>query len=66
MPSRVSEKIDWLNGQIIARQEWLRTHGTKQRPWPEADIDSKRAGLEIMTEIRDDYQKSLDRVRAAE
>jgi hypothetical protein len=61
MPSRVEEKIMWLNGQILARHDWLATHGTRAKPWPEHDMDVKRRGLEMMTDIRDDYQLSLDR-----
>jgi hypothetical protein len=64
VPNNVSEKIDWLNGQIDSRATWLRTHGTKAKPWPEGDIDSKQRGLEMMQDIRDDYQKSLDRAKA--
>ena len=61
MPSRVDEKITWLNGQILARNDWLATHGTKKQPWSEADLEAKKYGLEMMTDIRDDYQISLER-----
>lgn len=64
MPANVEAKIDWLNGAIWSRETWLRDHGHSDR-WPSHDVDAKRYGLEIMTDIRDDYQKSLDRAKAA-
>lgn len=65
MPQNVVEKIEWLNGAIWSRETWLRDHSNNGK-WPAHDIDDKRRGLEIMNDIRDDYQKSLDRARAAE
>lgn len=59
MPQRVEEKIDWLNGAIWSRETWLRDHGSTGK-WPLHDVDAKRHGLEIMTDIRDDYAKSLE------
>lgn len=64
MPGRVTEKIDWLNGAIWSRETWLSDHGSTGK-WPSHDVEAKRYGLEIMTDIRDDYQKSLDRAKAA-
>lgn len=65
MPSRVEEKISWLERQILSRRDWLSTHGTKKAPWPEHDIASKEYGLEMMIDIREDYQKSLEKARSA-
>lgn len=65
MPSHVEAKIDWLNGQIRSRRTWLSTHGHgTKKPWPDHDIEAKMHGLEMMEDIRDDYQKSLERARA--
>lgn len=64
MPGNVVAKIEWLNGAIWSRETWLRDHGVGGK-WPEHDLETKRRGLEIMTDIRDDYQKSLDRAKAA-
>lgn len=63
MPERVEDKITWLNGQIISRREWLSTHGTKKKPWSEQDLEAKRYGLGMLTDIREDYQKSLERAQ---
>ena len=63
MPLRIEEKIVFLDGQIMARENWLDTHGGKVK-WPEYDLDLKRRGLEMLIDIRDDYQKSLDRSKA--
>lgn len=64
MPANVQAKIDWLTGAIWSRETWLRDHGHADK-WPAHDVEAKRYGLEIMEDIRDDYQKSLDRVKAA-
>lgn len=67
MPSNVTAKIDWLNGAIWSRETWLDDHGSK---WPASDVETKRHGLEIMREIRDDYERSVEaakrRAEAAE
>ena len=65
MPDRVEEKVSWLNSQIRSRRDWLATHGTRKRPWPESDMEAKRHGLVMMMDIRDDYQESLDRERVS-
>lgn len=65
MPANVSAKIDFLNGAIWSRQTWLDDHGDKGK-WPAHDIESKRHGLEIMQDIRDDYVKSLEAAKARE
>lgn len=59
MPQRVTEKIDWLNGAIWSRETWLRDHASTGK-WPEHDIADKRRGLEIMTDIKSDYERSLE------
>jgi hypothetical protein len=44
--------IDWLEGQIRSRHEWLDTHGTSRNKWPEHDLEAKRDGLGKMERIR--------------
>lgn len=64
MPTNMTAKIEWLNGAIWSRETWLRDHANTGK-WPSHDVDDKRRGLAIMTEMRDDYQKSIDRSKAA-
>ncbi len=59
MPARCEEKVSWLEGQIWSREQWLETHGSTGK-WPSTDIESKRYGLGIMTDIKNDYERSLE------
>lgn len=65
MPSNVVQKIEWLTGQISMRRTWLATHGTSKRPWPETDRDMKQYGLDMMLDIKRDYELSLERSKAS-
>ena len=58
---RYDEIVEWLDGQIIARHEWLDTHGTNVRRWPQHDIDSKRRGLAMMQAMRGHFARLVDR-----
>lgn len=52
------EKIDFLAGQIHAKQQWLLSHGEgTKRPWPMSDIEAKQYHLRALESIISDYQK---------
>lgn len=63
MPANIPAKIDFLNGAITARQQWLDTHASKR---PEHEVEIKRAGLATLRDIRDDYEKSIARAAEAQ
>lgn len=57
MPANVEGKIEFLTGQIWSRETWLRDHAGK---FPEHVVDTKRHGLEMLTDIKNDYERSLE------
>jgi len=61
MSEHVQDKIAALERMIWSKETWISDHGHKR---PEHEVDIKRADLRILEDIRDDYQKSLDRARA--
>lgn len=63
MPTRVPEKIDALDRMIWSKETWISDHGEKR---PAHEVEIQRANLEILEDIRSDYQKSLDRAKADE
>jgi hypothetical protein len=63
MPNRVIEKIEALDRMIWSKETWLSGHGHKR---PGHEVEIQRNNLEILEDIRGDYQKSLDRVRTSE
>lgn len=56
MPARVPEKIDFLNGELT---------GLRSRMAGEPNA-TQRHKLEMWTDIRDDYRKSLERMQQME
>lgn len=56
MPARVPEKIDFLNGELT---------GLKSRMAGEPNA-VQRQKLEMWTDIRDDYSKSMEAARKRE
>jgi hypothetical protein len=61
MPSNVAAKIDALDRMIWSKETWLSDHGEKR---PAHEVEIQRENLEILEDIRSDYQKSLDRAKA--
>lgn len=56
MPARVPEKIDFLNGELT---------GLRSRMAGEPNA-TQRQKLEMWTDIRDDYAKSMEAARKRE
>jgi hypothetical protein len=48
---QIAVLVEWLDGQIIARLDWLETHSGKAR-WSEQDIAAKREGLANLRMLR--------------
>lgn len=45
--------LEWLEGQIRSRIDWLETHGGNSRKrWPDHDIEAKKYGLNVMYALR--------------
>ena len=58
----LQEKIDFLAGQIHAKQQWLADHGPgTKRPWPDHDIEAKRHHLVMLEAISSDYRSAQAR-----
>jgi hypothetical protein len=61
MPLNVAGKIEALDRMIWSKETWLSGHGEKR---PAHEVEIQRANLEMLQDIRRDYQKSLDRAKA--
>ena len=56
MPARVPEKIDFLNGEITGLQARIGSEGNAVQ----------RHRMEMLSDIRDDYRKSVEAARKRE
>lgn len=63
MPENVVEKIDALDKLIWSKQTWIDDHGSRR---PIHEVETQRANLQTLQDIRDDYARSLEKARAAE
>lgn len=64
MPSKMTEKVEFLEGEIVSVRGWLATFGKgSKKERPQHDIDVKTRKLEFLKEIRDDYALSIERAR---
>jgi hypothetical protein len=52
------EYYDWIQGQIYAKREWLKTHGGKVQ-WSEQDIDAKKYDLAILEAMSAAYERKF-------
>lgn len=48
-----AEKITWIEGQIRAKQLWLRDHASK---FPESLSEAKQHDLDMLKKLYSDYQ----------
>lgn len=60
MPSNVESKIEALDRMIWSKQTWLDTHGSKRTAH---EVETQRANLDMLTDIRTDYALSLARAK---
>lgn len=56
------DKFDFIEGQISSKRAWISSFGEgSKNAGPPHEADQKKAQLEILKEIRDDYEKAIKR-----
>lgn len=62
----LEQKRDAVQTIIDNTRGWLATFGTGSKaPRPQHEIDTKQERLDILKEIRDDYENAVQRKRGA-
>ena len=60
------EKMEEVQKVIEMTRGWLASHGTGSKtPRPQTEIDIKQRRLDVMKEVRKDYEAAIDRRRGA-
>jgi hypothetical protein len=58
------DKHDFIQGEIWAKQQWLKTQTGPKSVWPQHIIDQKQDALRKLEAIADDYKRAIERKSA--
>lgn len=59
-----TEKHDFIQGEIYAKRQWLKTQTGPKSVWPDHIIEQKQQALKMFEAIADDYRRAAERQRS--